>query len=160
MRSESAQKRLLSESDLTFKHALELSQGMEAAERNAKALKGTEAAVKKVSPSQYAKNSAPTTRVPCYRCDRSNHDASKCHFADATCHNCGKKGHIAPACRTKKSSGWKPGPRKGDPKAQYVATAPEDSPTDDFLAAHSWCETVSPNDRRSSSQQQAIRDGS
>ena len=131
MRSESAQKRLLSESDLTFKRALELSQGMEAAERNAKALKGTEAAVKKVSPSQYAKNSAPTTRVPCYRCGRSNHDASKCHFAEATCHNCGEKGHIAPACRAKKSSGRKSGPRK-DPKAQYVATAPEDSTTDDF----------------------------
>ena len=131
MRSESAQKRLLSESDLTFKRALELSQGMEAAERNAKALKGTEAAVKKVSPSQYAKNSAPTTRVPCYRCGRSNHDASKCRFAEATCHNCGGKGHIAPACRAKKSSGRKSGPRK-DPKAQYVATVPEDSTTDDF----------------------------
>ena len=52
MRSESAQKRLLSESDLTFKHALELFQGMEEAERNAKALKGTEVAIKKVSPSQ------------------------------------------------------------------------------------------------------------
>ena len=47
MRSENAQKRLLSESDLTFKCALELSQGMEAAERNAKALKGTETAIKK-----------------------------------------------------------------------------------------------------------------
>ena len=81
-----------------------LAQGMEAAERNAKALKGTEAAVKKVSPSQYAKNSAPTTRVPCYRCGRSNHDASKCRFADATCHNCGEKGHIAPACRQRKAA--------------------------------------------------------
>ena len=38
MRSESAQKRLLAESKLTFKKALELAQGMEAAERNAKAL--------------------------------------------------------------------------------------------------------------------------
>ena len=44
----------------------------------------------------------PSSRQPCYRCGRSNHEAKDCRFADATCHHCGKKGHIAPACKTKK----------------------------------------------------------
>ena len=38
IRSESIQKRLLAEADLTLKKAVELAQGMEAAERNAKSL--------------------------------------------------------------------------------------------------------------------------
>ncbi len=29
-----------------------------------------------------------------------NHAAKDCKFKDATCHACGKKGHIAPVCRS------------------------------------------------------------
>ena len=49
IRSESIQKRLLAEADLTLKKAVELAQRMEAAERNAKSLKGIDSAVQKVS---------------------------------------------------------------------------------------------------------------
>ena len=40
---------ILAEADLTLKKAVELAQGMEAAERNAKSLKGIDSAVQKVS---------------------------------------------------------------------------------------------------------------
>ena len=52
LRYESVQKRLLSEPDLTFKRALEIAQSLEAADKNAKALKGTESAVKKLFSAQ------------------------------------------------------------------------------------------------------------
>ena len=42
------QRRLLSEPDLTLTKAMELAQGMEAAERNSKSLKGTEFAIRKL----------------------------------------------------------------------------------------------------------------
>ena len=42
LRSESIQRRLLTEEDLTLKRAVDLSLAMEAADENAKALKGTD----------------------------------------------------------------------------------------------------------------------
>ena len=36
----------------------------------------------------------------CY-CGIPNHSPKECKFKDANCHFCGKKGHIAPACRVK-----------------------------------------------------------
>ena len=93
--NESIQRRLLAENDLSLVRALELAQGMEAAERNSKLLKSTKTAVHKVN----------TRRTPatssCYRCERSNHEPEDCRFCDAICHHCNKKGHIAPAYRTK-----------------------------------------------------------
>ena len=47
----------------------------------------------------------------CYRCGRS-HDEKDCKFREATCHVCGKKGHIAPVCRSKKPRQVPP-PRNG-----------------------------------------------
>ena len=85
IRSESIQKRLLAEADVTLKKAVELAQGMEAAGRNAKSLK-----VQKVS--------IATDRplVPCYQCGKTSHD---------------QRGHIATACRSaKKASAKKPQP--------------------------------------------------
>ena len=137
MRNTSAQKRLLAEADLTFKKALELSQGMEAAEKNSKALKGTEAAVKKLSipPKNSRGKNSSTPKSTCYRCGRGNHDARSCRFADATCHKCGKKGHTAPVCRsvTKKPQRSGPRKRKESPGTKYVATTEDDgSATDEF----------------------------
>ena len=91
---EAIQKRLLTEADLTFKHAMELAQGMEAAAKNAKALKPAEVSVKRFSPSNSRE------RQPCFRCGRSNHNEMHCKFKDAECHRCGKMGHIAPVCRS------------------------------------------------------------
>ena len=61
--NETIRQRLLSEPDLTLTKAMELAQGMEAAERNSKSLKGTKFAVRKLCgkpPPQ------PKTQQPCY----------------------------------------------------------------------------------------------
>ena len=86
---EAIQKRLLTEADLTFKHTMELAQEMEAAAKNAKALKPAEVSIKRFSPSNSRE------RQPCFRCVRSNHSEMHCKFKDAECHRCGKTGHIA-----------------------------------------------------------------
>ena len=96
LRSETIQKRLLAEHDLTFVRAVEIAQGAEMADRNAKALKGTEVAVQKFFTPE---KSIP----PCHHCGRTNHEAKACRFREAQCHNCGRKGHIAPICRAKKA---------------------------------------------------------
>ncbi len=36
----------------------------------------------------------------CYRCGRSNHIPAECIHRDSGCHNCAKKGHISPVCRS------------------------------------------------------------
>ena len=40
----------------------------------------------------------------CYRC-KGRHTLSSCSLKDATCHGCGKTGHIKKACRTKRQAG-------------------------------------------------------
>ena len=92
--SEAIQKKLLTEAELSLTKAIDLSVGMEAAEKNAKSLKETETAVNQVTPS----------RRPCYRCGRNSHDQKDCKFRDTECHNCGKCGHITPVCRSPKKS--------------------------------------------------------
>ena len=48
IRSESIQRSLLTEKDLTLARAIELAQGMEAAEKNAQCFKGTEATIQRI----------------------------------------------------------------------------------------------------------------
>ena len=102
LRSDSIQGSLLSQKDLTLQKAVEIAQGMEAADRNAKSLKGTLSAVFKVHTQKEAARGASTPRHqapnnlsnPCHHCG---------HFREATCHHCQKKGHIATVCRSKKN---------------------------------------------------------
>ena len=98
LRNEAMQRRLLGEADLTLTKAMELAQGMEAAERNARSFKGTEPAIRKIRGKPFQR---PKPSLSCSRCEKSNHTPQECRFKDAECHACGKKGHIAPACRSK-----------------------------------------------------------
>ena len=59
VRSESIQKKLLSETNLTLAKAMELAQAIEAADQNAKAMKGTEAAVQKLTVSSKYRSPLP-----------------------------------------------------------------------------------------------------
>ena len=120
----------------TCRSRLNLQEGSRIISGHGRRLKGTEAAVKKLSipPKNSRGEYSATPKSTCYRCGRGNHDARSCRFADATCHKCGKKGHIAPVCR----SGKKPqrsGPRKNkeSPGTKYVATTEDDGrATDEF----------------------------
>ena len=85
---------------------------MEAAAQKSKALKGS-----------HRSNAvlAVDTPVPgriCDRCGRGNHNNRDCKFKGATCHNCGKVGHIAPVCRSKPSRR----PPKSTGKRKWLAT--------------------------------------
>ncbi len=104
------QRRLLSETDLTHTKAMELAQAIEAAEQNTKSFKPPEPSIHRISQRQSPNSreghddrpsSNSRERRPCFRCGRSNHDEVNCKFRDATCHRCGKVGHIAPVCRSK-----------------------------------------------------------
>lgn len=97
LRHEPIQRRLLAETSLTYSKALDIARGMESAEKETKAFKTTEPAIKKLG----TKPPRSCTAQNCYRCGRSNHRADTCKFKDAKCHACGKTGHIAPACRSK-----------------------------------------------------------
>ena len=132
------QKRLLSEADLTFAKALELAQSMKLANKNSKALKGTELAVRKLShaPHQGAhQTSSPSN--PCYRCGRTNHDVTTCCFATVTCHHCGKKGHIATVCKSKKqNSQSRTGSRRPPHRARWVDVGGADTNEVPRMHAH------------------------
>ena len=78
LRNEAVQRRLLSEKDLTHTKAMEIAQAMEAADRNAKSLKGTE-------PSIHQFVSQTPDRAPCTRCGRKNHKPQDCRFREAVC---------------------------------------------------------------------------
>ena len=100
VRNEALQRKLLTESDLTIKRAQELAQSMESADLNAKDLKGdgtTSRAPEFVN--QATSFSVSEKFGPCRRCGR-RHDARTCKFKGATCHRCGKQGHIAPVCKS------------------------------------------------------------
>ena len=86
------QKQLLTELDLTFKRAVEVAKGIEAAVKKPQRLKQAEP----VEVNKFTRNSKPAR--PCYRCGKEGHSLSARHFKDATCHNCNKKGHIAKVC--------------------------------------------------------------
>ena len=123
--SESARRKLLTESNLTLAKAVEFAQCMELADKDAKEFKGIDASIQKLYvPPRKQGGTTPHPSKPCYRCSRTNHQAKDCRFADATCHYCKKKGHIAPACLKKKREAALPNITKH--------IAPDDSDADKF----------------------------
>ena len=79
-------------------------------------------------------NTSPTTydrprqQKSCYRCGKTNHDASECCWADTTCNYCKKKGHIPTACRKKKGAHA----AQRSPNTKHVAPASDDSDPEEF----------------------------
>ena len=96
LQHEATQRRLLSETALTYQKGLEIAKAMETADTNTKFFKIPEPPIRKVS------KQIPRTgdSRPCRSCGRQNHSREDCRFRDATCYSCGKRGHIAPACKS------------------------------------------------------------
>ena len=106
------QRRLLSESPLTFEKALSLAQGLETAVQNVKELHGGPVAtsqreVHKVTSQPAFQNRGRSdgfkgrSTSACYFCGKPGHGAYKCKFKSAVCFKCGKKGHILSVCHSK-----------------------------------------------------------
>ena len=106
LRNEAIQRRLLSEKELTHTKAMELAQAMEAADQNAKSLKAAEPYIH-----QFSAPSPLPAPSPCHRCGRKNYKPQDCHFREATCDICGKKGHISTVCRSRTQGGGQRRPR-------------------------------------------------
>ncbi|XP_029551127.1 uncharacterized protein K02A2.6-like [Salmo trutta] len=99
---DSIQRRLLGEATLTFKRALELSQGMEMAASNVKNIQKANSescAVHQVTKEAAGKRGKA---VECFRCG-GTHYGNNCKFMETVCHNCNKKGHLAKKCRGPRS---------------------------------------------------------
>ena len=109
---QSAQKKLLTEENLTFKRACEIAQAMELAEQNASQLQSSEM-VQVVSEGNKSKKQSQIHRSEplqpdrqaksCYWCG-GWHRAEACRFRSEKCRKCGKIGHIAKKCCTKESA--------------------------------------------------------
>ncbi len=99
------QKRFLQESDLSFKEAFEIAQGIEAAVKGAQALQvqcnadPQPQTVQKIKSATSSRFKQPATTT-CYWCG-ANHLSNSCRFREAECRACGKVGHIARVCRSK-----------------------------------------------------------
>ncbi|XDV20801.1 hypothetical protein PO909_026043 [Leuciscus waleckii] len=109
------QRRLLSETDLTFERAFKIAVAAEAANKNVQDLHKaplvacnsmrTEGTLKKEG--EWKKRDKE-----CYRCHGKQHSAAECKFKDAKCHCCGKVGHIAKACRNRNKEGARPSEKR------------------------------------------------
>ena len=100
---ESIQRRLLAEATLTFKMALELAQGMEAAAKDVREMQGTPQPASAGQESEEVHAVSKRTEFVCYRCGQSGHSPAHCTFRTAQCHKCGKLGHIKKMCQSKKA---------------------------------------------------------
>ncbi|XP_069129175.1 uncharacterized protein [Argopecten irradians] len=111
LKNENIQRKLLSEADLTYDRAVELSVAMETAAKDAIELRGNTGNVNKIykgtdrpktrkNTFKTNTNSYSNNRKSCYRCT-GNHDQKDCKLRNETCYKCGKRGHIKKACRSK-----------------------------------------------------------
>ncbi len=109
LRVEAIQRKLLTERNLTWERACEISIGMESADRDTKVFSHTEQ-VNRLSRGKETKQNKPKGKS-CFRCN-GNHDPDACFHKTKKCNACSKIGHLARACRTKPPSGQRD--KKGD----------------------------------------------
>ena len=107
------QRRLLAESDLTLTKAVAVAQAAEIADTEVKELQSSTAGISIESTTDDKDVHKCTSEYPartknkvnrgtdCYRCG-AKHNPDQCRFKSVNCHACGKLGHIAKVCRTKK----------------------------------------------------------
>ena len=92
VRNELVLKRLLAEASLTLTRVREIAQ---TADKNAKEVHAPRSS--RVSPEVL--HLSGKAKMKCYRCGRDHHEKD-CMFHETKCHKCGKRGHIAPLCKS------------------------------------------------------------
>ena len=108
------QRKLLTMASLTLTKALEIAQGAEAAQINSKALKGEDTHLNAVGTECHrCGDTTHDTHLnavgkECYRCGNNTHDQNDCWYREQDCLHCGKRGHKASVCRSKKRSKPRP----------------------------------------------------
>ena len=118
LRDSAIQKRLLSERKLELQSALEMAQGMEAADAGTKQPQKQTQPFESLAPVAVARitrselTSLTTSNLKpgqkCFRCGCTTHLANACKFAKCKCFLCGKTGHLKNVCRSKSAgSGFK-----------------------------------------------------
>ena len=102
LRNAGVQKQLLAQIDLTLDKALQVAQGMEAAEKSTKALQGgdTSSSNSQINRTGPSRGSSRQPSKSCYRCGHTDHIATACRFRESTCNRCHKKGHLAKVCQS------------------------------------------------------------
>ena len=98
IKSEAVQKKLLAMTDLTLAGALQEAQGMEAAEKDSKELKG--GAAKQPHSHESQCSTLRDLRSLAVIVEENILRANIRKFHNEECHHCGKQGHIAPVCRS------------------------------------------------------------
>ncbi|XP_061164466.1 uncharacterized protein K02A2.6-like [Saccostrea echinata] len=137
LKNEHIQKKLLSEKNLTYQTALEIAIAMETATNDALEIQrkhlSITSGVNKLSVPKGKKRiqqKQTTVAQRCYRCN-GNHTSDDCKFIHETCRQCGKKGHIQRACRSK--------PATMKPLHTYSKHVHEVEVSDDFEPMFSLC---------------------
>lgn len=98
LRSETAQKRLLTEKDLSMAKAVDIAQSLELAAANASQLQSRTRAAGSPPHGQRDVHKVTSNQV-CYRCGSPNHKPTLCPCKTVRCHNCGKVGHLQRVCK-------------------------------------------------------------
>ena len=81
LRSDALQKQLLAQTNLTLDKALQIAQGMEAAEKSTKTLQGDDTSSSNTINSTGSNHDQPNKPIrSCYRCGHADHLASACRF--------------------------------------------------------------------------------
>ena len=154
---DSIQKRLLAESTLDYKRALEMARGLEVAAKNLKELRNGnghevhrmhaskgDASKKDSSKGGSGKGSSGSKAGECYRCGKTGHLASQCKYKDAECHQCGKIGHLKQVCHNKSKG---KGPKKessGNPSQPVRRVQDEDDLDEEVNLCHIGSRTSLP----------------
>ena len=94
LKTETVQKRLLTEKDLTFQKAVDYAVSAETATRD----------VQQLSSSLKVHAISANKRDQCRRCGKMNHTDEDCWYKDRDCYQCGRKGHTKHMCKCKARS--------------------------------------------------------
>ena len=144
---ESIQRKLLSESNLTFQTAFDTAQGMETAQKHVSDLRNDSETDKKEPSVLYTAkkdwalyNNQPRFKShrnegDCYRCGGS-YSAESCPHKNTRCHHCSKVGHLIRCCNKSdskpvhnKSSNRQFGPHKSRQTTHHMTATGSDSDT-------------------------------